>query len=469
MDPCSLLWFRQDLRVRDNPALLEACALGNVLPIYILENITPSLFRVGDASKIYLHYSLSSLNRSLLNFLNVYQGNPEEIICKIVARYNIKNIFWNRCYEPWVLESDSAIEEKLKKLGAICHKHNASYLWDPEEIKKEDGGYYKIFGAYKRKVLNCKVRNFSPKPSNLPLVKDEDNKITISELGLLPQHAWKNKIEQFWDFGEDSAQKKLDIFWSQKLSGYKKGRDYPSSRQTSFLSPSLHFGEISPHQIWFYIQKTYEPGNEDSQHFLSEVIWREFSCYLMYHFNSLHEKNFQTKFDRFPWADNNFFWNAWKTGMTGYPIVDAGMRELWHTGYMHNRVRMIVASFLVKNLKIHWHRGRNWFWNCLVDADLANNSASWQWVAGSGVDPVPYFRIFNPVTQGKRFDPDGVYTKEFVPELKKLPNQHLFAPWETPEAILNQAGIVLGRDYPKPIIDLKKSRQEALSAYDFIK
>ncbi|MES2215505.1 MAG: deoxyribodipyrimidine photo-lyase [Pseudomonadota bacterium] len=463
----SIFWFRQDLRLSDNPGLIEAARLGKVLPIYILDDLSPSPFKMGDASKIYLHHSLVSLDQSLNDCLNLYIGNPKEIIFQLIDKYNIKNIFWNRCYEPWRVFDDAIIEKRLRALKINYSVFNGSYLWAPEEVKKEDGSYYKVFSAYKRKAYFLKPRKSLPRPENLILMKDDGNEITLSDFQLIPEHEWHNKIKEHWRFGENAAQSKLDNLLYNCLSGYKKGRDYPAIDQTSKLSASLHFGEISPNQIWQSVESIgrLNASEDDVDHFLSEVIWREFSCYLMAHFKGLPSDNFQSKFNEFPWGHDELLLNAWKSGNTGYPIVDAGMRELWKTGYMHNRVRMIVASFLVKNLMIHWHYGRDWFWDCLVDADLANNSASWQWVAGSGVDAAPYFRIFNPITQGEKFDGNGDYTREFVPELKLLPNKYLFKPWEAPEAILSNAGVILGTNYPKPIVDIKSSRERALLAY----
>jgi deoxyribodipyrimidine photo-lyase len=463
----SIFWFRQDLRLSDNLGLIEASRLGAILPIYILDDLSPSPFKIGAASKIYLHHSLESLNQSLNDCLNVYVGDPKKIIFQLIQKYKIENIFWNRCYEPWHVSDDLVIEKRLSELKINHAVFNGSYLWAQEDIKKDDGSYYKVFGAYKRKLYFLEPRMPMPKPENLIAIKDNENSMTLDALRLMSNHSWQNKIKEHWTYGEGAARNKLDHFIQSQLSGYKKGRDYPWSGQTSKLSASLHFGEISPNQIWGSISSAGRlyAACDDVDHFLSEMIWREFSCYLMTHFNELHSHNFQSKFNTFPWEHNEPLLNAWKTGKTGYPIIDAGMRELWQTGYMHNRVRMVVASFLVKNLMIHWHYGRDWFWDCLIDADLANNSASWQWVAGCGVDAAPYFRIFNPVIQGEKFDSNGDYTRKYVPELKNLPNKYLFKPWEAPKKILKDAGVTLGQNYPKPIIDLAISRSRALEAY----
>ena len=449
---------------------MESSRLGKILPIYILDDLSPSPFKIGSASQIYLHHSLASLNKSLNDGLNLYVGNPKELIFQLIKKYNIENICWNRCYEPWRISDDAIIEKRLSDLNINYTVFNGSYLWETEEIKKEDGSYYKVFGAYKKKVYFFEPRKPLPKPENLILMKDYSNETTLQDLQLIPTHPWAHKIKENWTFGERVAQNKLDNFLHNRLSGYKKGRDYPGGNQTSKLSVNLHFGEISPHQIWESASNIgrFNACEEDVNHFLSELIWREFSYYLLYHFPDLPRKNFQAKFDTFAWESNQKLLSAWKQGKTGYPIIDAGMRELWQTGYMHNRVRMIVASFLVKNLRIHWHQGEDWFWDCLVDADLASNSASWQWVAGSGADAAPYFRIFNPILQGEKFDSDGQYTIKFIPELEKLPSKYLFKPWEAPEKILRDSGIILGSNYPKPIIALKSSRERALSAYNFL-
>jgi deoxyribodipyrimidine photo-lyase len=466
--PVSIFWFRQDLRLSDNQALLQASKLGEILPIYILDNLSPSPFKMGSVSKICLHNSLISLNKSLGDKLNFYIGDPEKIICDLIDKYKIQNVFWNRCYEPWLLAHDEIIESKLQSIKVNYTVYNSSYLWNPEEIKKDDNSYYKVFGAYKRKVYSIEPRRPVAKPERLISFKDKGNETTINDLQLIPDHPWQEKVSQQLDFGEITAQNKLDNFINQFLLGYKKGRDYPSYQQTSKLSQHLHFGEISANQIWesINITRNLSRCEEDAEHYLSELIWREFSCYLMVNFKKLPSDNFQSKFNSFPWRDNDILLKAWQTGKTGYPIVDAGMRQLWQTGYMHNRVRMIVASFLVKNLMIHWHYGRDWFWDCLADADLANNSASWQWVAGSGADAAPYFRIFNPIIQGEKFDSNGYYTRKFVPELKNLPDKYLFKPWTAPDYILKNSGVILGKIYPYPIVDLAKSRIDALEAYN---
>ncbi|MEC7840537.1 MAG: deoxyribodipyrimidine photo-lyase [Chlamydiota bacterium] len=463
----SIVWFRQDLRLSDNPALTEAVQAGKILPIYILDDCAPKPFNIGGASKAWLHHSLENFNKSLGGQLNIYAGKTSEVIESLLQQYGVKNIFWNKCYEPWQVKQEKDVKTLCKGNDIRCHEFNGNYLWSPNEVLKDDGHYYKVFTPYKKRAYLCPPRKTVYVQDKPQCIKDEKNSISIADLNLLPKKLnWHQQMLKHWEIGEIAAQKKLDAFIANALSGYKEGRDFPGQNQTSLLSPHLHFGEISPAQIWESIDRVEGP---DQEHFLSEVVWREFSCYLLYHFKRLHADNFNAKFNLFPWKDNASHLKAWQTGNTGYPIVDAGMRELWQTGYMHNRVRMIVASFLVKNLTIHWHRGRDWFWDCLVDADLANNSASWQWVAGSGADAAPYFRIFNPVTQGEKFDKHGDYTRKYVPELKDLPDKYLFKPWTAPDEVLRAAGIELGENYPKPIVDLAASREKALDAYQTLR
>ena len=462
----SIVWFRCDLRIADNEAIIEAAKKGTVLPIYILDDT------LGDASKWWLHNSLQKLDESLQGKLNFYIGDELEILRKIIAKYKVKTVFWNRRYEPYNIEKDSTIKLALQDEEIEVKTFNSALLWEPWEVVKNDETPYKVFTPFYR---NGCLKKLPRKPfvatQKIDVIRDENNKTTLKDLHLLPKIKWYKEISKMWEVGEKAAQKKLEKFLKSGISNYNVGRDFPAQKSVSQLSPHLHFGEISPHQIWWKIYDKYslEPTNKNFDRFLSELGWREFSYNLMYFFKGLPTDNFNNKFDKFPWLEldenGKKFLRAWKKGQTGIPIVDAGMRELWQTGYMHNRVRMIVGSFLVKNLLIDWREGAKWFWNCLVDADLANNSASWQWVAGSGADAAPYFRIFNPILQGEKFDADGEYVLKYVPELKNLPKEYLFKPWETPNDVLKRSDIVLGKTYPLPIIDIKKSRDLALLTY----
>ncbi|MDC0897391.1 deoxyribodipyrimidine photo-lyase [Desulfobacterota bacterium] len=468
-----IFWFRQDLRIVDNPGLSKSLKSDKVLPIYILDDINSNDFAMGAASRWWLHNSLRELNKNLDNKLSLYKGDPLEILESLSSRFNIKGIFWNRCYEPWRIERDKKIKSKFIEKDIIVETFNSALLWEPWEILKSDNTPYKVFTPYYRK--GCLMSEAPRKPLSAPnlntLFEDKENILQLDDLNLLPRIKWYKEMEKLWEPGEKGAHKKLESFLSDGLLGYKEGRNFPSKKNVSQLSAHMHFGEISPNQVWHRAKlKKDLPGIEkDLDHFLSELGWREFSYNLLFHFPELPRENLQKKFDNFPWIENEILFDKWKKGLTGYPIVDAGMRELWQTGYMHNRVRMIVGSFLVKNLLLHWHKGEKWFWDCLIDADLASNSASWQWVAGSGADAAPYFRIFNPILQGKRFDPDGSYIKKFIPELEQLPSKYLFSPWEAPIEVLSEANIELGSDYPEPIVDLIKSRDRALEAFSTIR
>lgn len=469
-----ILWYRQDLRLNDNPALLHAISKGPILPIYIYDNESPKQWAPGEASKWWLHQSLNALNRSLNNQLRLFSGNPLSILQELMQETGIGSITWNRCYEPWQIHRDKHIKQVLLNDGVDVQSFNGTLLWEPWTVTKKDGSPYKVFTPFYRKgALSLPSPRWpTAAPSNIKIYPEAPkNCISLNELGLHPKIKWYTHMAQQWLPGENGASQTLNSFLKEAIYTYKENRDVPADAATSRLSPHLHFGELSPNQVWHTAINTLSPDIENTNLdcFLSEMAWREFSYYLLYHFPNLPESNYQEKFDRFPWLDTPQTLTAWKTGNTGIPIVDAGMRELWKTGYMHNRVRMIVASFLTKNLLQHWSHGAKWFWDCLVDADLASNSASWQWVAGSGADAAPYFRIFNPVTQGEKFDPQGTYIRMYCPELAKLPNKYIHQPWQSDENTQLQAGITLGIHYPHPIVDLKKTRQAALDAFSSLK
>ena len=465
----AIYWFRQDLRLEDNPALWDAVKQGPVLPIYILDDENAGEYAMGGASRWWLHHSLLSLKKSLEENLSFYRGNPLDVLSKITACFNVKAVFWNRCYEPWQIERDTKIKEFLKSKSIEVQSRNASLLWEPWNIKKKDGTPYQVFTPFYRKgCLNYDApREPLSAPEQVKYFYDDQGSISIDQLRLLPKIRWDKQLEPHWQIGEKGAQQCFQTFMDRGLAHYKDGRNFPAQSYVSRLSPYLHFGEISPHQIWHRLQRIGSDKNID--HFFSELGWREFSYNQLYHHPQLPKKNLQAKFDIFPWNKDDTLLRAWQRGKTGVPMVDAGMRELWQTGYMHNRVRMIAASFLVKNLRLHWHDGERWFWDTLVDADLANNSASWQWVAGCGADAAPYFRIFNPVTQGQKFDSAGSYVRKFVPEIGGLPDKYLFSPWEAPKDVLQSSNLELGNTYPYPIVDLKASREAALEAFQSLK
>ena len=464
----TIFWFRQDLRLSDNLAFTAALEKGDVLPIYILDQENVGDFALGGASRWWLHHSLQALDESLQGKLNLYTGEASTIIASLQQRFTILGVYWSRCYEPWRMSRDKVIKQTLLSQGVCVESFNGSLLNEPWTILKNDNSPYKIFTPYYRKA--SQVDNYIsplPPPKSLASLQVDQEASKLHELSLLPKTTWDSEFYHCWEPGELGAQSTLHKFLNKGISHYKIGRDFPALKTVSTLSPHLHFGEISPRQVSNALLSV--PDDDNREHFKRELGWREFSYYLLFHWPELPNNNLKNNLDNFPW-DNNLDWLAqWQQGLTGYPLVDAGMRELWQTGFMHNRVRMITASFLVKNLLINWRLGASWFWDCLVDADLASNSASWQWVAGCGTDASPYFRIFNPVTQGEKFDANGEYTKRYLPELKNLPNKYLFRPWEAPPEVLEKANIILGETYPLPIVDIKASRQTALDTYEITK
>lgn len=457
--PISIVWFRRDLRCADNPALTEAKARGAILPIFILDENGPPSAGFGAAATWWLHHSLASLDTSLQHHLNFYRGDPLAIIRKLAADHKVSAVFVNRGFDPWHDDVDKRVAQELAANDVEMTINNASLLWDPEDIAKADGSPYKVFTAFYHHLLNREHELGEPltAPTHLHLIKDPGS-LSLDNLDLLPRIKWYASLEKSWHIGEKAARDRLHQFIANDLDRYAAKRDFPSAHAISRLSPHLHFGEISALTVWQSVSQKSHP-------FLRELVWREFAHYLLHHFPMLPEKNLIAKFDKFPWHHNKRLLTAWQNGQTGYPFVDAGMRELWQTGFMHNRVRMVVASFLIKNLLIDWRHGAAWFLDCLVDADLANNSTNWQWVAGSGVDASPFFRIFNPITQGEKFDADGDYTLRYVPELRALPKKYLFKPWSAPDDVLKKAHIVIGTTYPKPIVDLVYSRERALAAF----
>ena len=468
--PIVIYWFRHDLRLADNPALRAAAAEGEVLPIFIQPSEPISEQEPGAASRWWLHHSLAAIDKKLKGNLRYFSGNPSEIIPGLCRHFNITAIFLNQSFDPWQQQADDNLTHQLNQQGITVHRSNGSLLWNPWDCFKADNSPYRVFTPFFR---NCSNNNQPPRhplplPKSLSLAKTRvPDACTLDSLSLRPQHRWCNKLSRYWTVGEIGAQQRLQIFLDSNLHSYKEGRDYPAQPSTSRLSAALHFGELSPNQLWYAVEN--HPSTEDSYHFRRQLVWREFSYNLLFCHPLMGKKNLQEKFGHFDWLDNPELLQRWQRGLTGYPLVDAGMRELWQTGTMHNRVRMVVGSFLVKNLRLHWRHGERWFRDCLLDADSALNSANWQWVAGCGTDATPYFRIFNPTIQAKKFDSQGEYIRQFIPELAELPLRYLFTPWTAPDEILSSCGIELGENYPAPIVDLKVSRQQALNAYSRLK
>lgn len=461
-----IVWFRQDLRLADNPALLEAKKTGApVLAVYVLDDGNAGEWKMGGASRWWLHHTLTALNGALGGRLVLLKGDALVQIPALASETGARAVYWNRCYEPWRVERDKMLKQALTDLSLEARSFNGSLLREPWEVLKADGTPYRVFTPFYKNgyVAKEEPRKPLPAPEGLSLTAFDDGE-SLEALRLLPhgrQPRWDRKMDAYWSIGEEGAREALKTFTRNGLKGYGEGRNFMARENVSRLSPRLHFGEISPNEAWHAA----EGHGADTDTFHSELGWREFSHGLLHYSQDLPRKNLQPRFDKFPWREPGPELDAWQKGMTGYPVVDAAMRELWETGYMHNRARMIVGSFLVKHLLLHWHHGEDWFWDCLADADLANNAASWQWIAGCGADAAPYFRIFNPVTQGTKFDPDGAYVRRYVPELAKLPDKYLHEPWNAPEDVLRKAGVVPGRSYPRPVVDHAKARQRALDAF----
>jgi deoxyribodipyrimidine photo-lyase len=462
------------LRLHDNPALIAARNFSSrILPIYIYDDERPGA--PGGAQQWWLHHSLTSLVVSIKSRggrLILRCGDYERMLLTLVKEQQPAAVFWNRCYEPHAIKRDKKIKKTLESQGVEAHSFNGSLLNEPWLIHNQQGNFFKVFTPYWRaaqKVYQDQVPLPLVDKFSTPTKIDSDK---LSDWDLLPtKPSWATEFDTIWTPGEQGASRRLNAFLKHDLADYLK-RDFPALNVTSRLSPHLHSGELSPKQVVHAVKQhaLHEKVSEKAlTTFLSEVGWREFSYYLLYHFPSLPKKNFRPEFDKFTWQRSPSMLKKWQQGQTGYPIVDAGMRQLWLTGTMHNRVRMIVASFLIKDLLIDWRKGADWFWDTLVDADLASNSASWQWVAGSGADASPYFRVFNPVLQGVKFDAKGEYVRQWLPVLKNLPDKYVHEPWQAPEDVLAEAGVVLGENYPKPIVDHKLAREEALSRYKKLK
>jgi len=466
----SIVWFRQDLRKRDNPALAAAAARGPVLPIFISERAADSANRQpGGAGKWWLYHSLSSL-RNELGALELFQGAALDVLSDLIGRTKASAVFWNRCYDPFSIARDAAIKTALKERGVEAHSFNGALLREPWELATRSGEPFRVFTPFWRSLLQQAVEAPSPEPKTTCIVSKTG--LALEELNLLPRRPnWAEGWEKKWTPGEAGALASLANFTKNKLRNYGIDRDRPDVDGTSRLSPHLRFGELSPRQVWTAVLAAGQESRREKAalKFVSELGWREFAYHLLYHFRDLAETNWRREFDVFAWRRSEADVLAWQKGLTGYPLVDAGMRQLWKTGWMHNRVRMISASFLTKHLRINWREGEKWFWDTLLDADHANNAAGWQWVAGTGADASPYFRIFNPVLQGQKFDPNGDYVRQWCPEIAKLPNEHIHAPFDAPAGVLRQAGVELGRTYPFPIVEHDVGRRAALKAYERVK
>jgi deoxyribodipyrimidine photo-lyase len=474
--PPALHWFRQDLRLGDNPALSAAIATGRaVIPVFVLDQRAVSRWTPGAASRWWLHHSLAALAESLQRAgapLVLRRGAAIDLLPKLARETGAGAVFWTRCYEPCAAAQEAELASALAALGVEGRRFGGQLLYEPEAISTSEDQPYRVFTPFWRACQREREPKApQPAPERIQSVAKQPESERLEDWRLLPTPDWAGGLRDSWTPGEAGARQRLQAFLDESVGGYKKRRDRVDLAGTSKLSPHLHHGEISPRQCWHAVSAWIGRGDASTggKAFLRELIWREFSYHLLHHFPTLPEEPFRPEFAAFPWLDDEAALKAWQRGRTGYPIVDAAMRELWHTGWMHNRARMVVASFLIKDLLTPWQHGEAWFWDTLVDADLANNAASWQWVAGCGADAAPYFRIFNPVLQGRKFDPEGDYVRRWLPELAKLPAAEIHAPWQASELVLSDAGVRLGETYPRPLVDHGEARQRALAAYDRVK
>ena len=466
----SIHWFRQDLRLADNPALLAAMGRGEpIIPVFVWAPEEEGGWQPGAASRWWLHQSLAQLDASLRRLgsrLIIRRGPTLDTLRELLDQTGSTAVFWNRRYEPAAIERDTRVKAALQKDGRMVESFNGTLLFEPWAVQTQQGRPYQVFTPY----WNACLKSPEPAPpdgapSQLANPRLWPPTLQLGDLGLEPSIDWAEGLRTNWRPGEAGAIDCLNRFLNQAIGDYRDDRNRPDHLGTSRLSPHLHFGEVSVRQIWSSLRAQ---GNDKTSAalrvFATELGWREFAHHLLFHFPQTPEHPLRKEFADFPWQPDEGNLRAWQRGRTGYPIVDAGMRELWHAGWMHNRVRMIVASFLVKDLLIPWQEGAAWFWDTLVDADLSNNTLGWQWTAGCGADAAPYFRIFNPVTQGEKYDPQGDYVRHWIPELNRLPSEWVHKPWEAPARLLAEAGIHLGSTYPRPIVDHSEARSRALEA-----
>jgi len=472
----AIVWFRNDLRTHDNAALVAASRHSAVIPVFIREQASP-VRALGGARTWWLHHSLLQLSQKLESLgapLILLTDESSRLVPDLIKATGASAVYWNRRYDPACQVADSDLKSRLQADGITAESFAGQLLHEPTRLRTGAGNHYKVFSPFWR-ALESGLDDIPPlpaPPSITPFAKisgvaPED----LQSWDLLPTAPdWSTGMKDTWSPGEDGALARLDKFLNDRLRGYSDRRDLPGIEATSALSPHLAAGEITPAQIFDALRTTdTDAAPADRTKFRSEIGWREFAWHLLVNEPSLPRQNHNPRFDGFPWHDNAAALTAWQKGLTGYPVVDAGMRQLWQTGWMHNRVRMIVASFLTKHLLIDWRKGEEWFWDTLVDADPASNAASWQWVAGSGADAAPYFRVFNPVLQGEKFDAGGDYVRSYVPELARLPSKYIHKPWSAPDQVLNAAGVRLGDTYPHPIVDHQLARNRALAAYQQIK
>lgn len=466
-----VVWMRRSLRLADNPALLEATKNHKaVLCCFVLD--PQDSWANGSAIRSWLDKSLRSLTQELVSKgsqLYIAQGNAVSEILRICEETKAKKLYVPKRYDSWGLFEEKKLQSKVSGLDLQLELLQSYLLWEPLDVLTNMKTPYKVYTAFWNACLKVPPPAKplpAPKTVHCPLTLFKAS-VEIDKLKLKPKINWDSVFFEEWEVGETAAHKNLSRLLKSTISSYEVNRNIPGIAGTSRLSPHLALGEISPRQIWW---KVLEKRGEKNLSFselvyLKELVWREFSQHLIFHFPQLVSEPLRENFKRFPWKKDPEAFDKWKRGMTGFPIVDAGMRELWKTGWMHNRVRMIVASFLVKNMMVSWKEGADWFQDTLVDFDLANNVLGWQWVAGCGVDASPFFRIFNPILQGEKFDKDGAYVKKWCPELAELPSKWIHQPFSAPASVLAEYGLVLGKNYPLPMLKLPESRDLALKAF----
>ncbi|MCG3175249.1 MAG: Deoxyribodipyrimidine photo-lyase [Candidatus Omnitrophica bacterium] len=475
----TIVWYRQDLRIGDHPALSDASARGPVVPVYILWDEEEGGWAPGSASRWWLHHSLKSLSADLADKgspLVIRRGPALKTLLDLARQTGASGVVWNRRYEPAAIARDTAVKAALRREGLTAESHNGSLLFEPWEIKTGSGGPFKVFTPFWRA---CRAATEPPAPLKAPRTltppRQRPSSLRIEDLGLLPRIGWDKEFYEHWKPGEAGAARELSTFLKNVVDGYAVQRDVPAVRGTSRLSPHLHWGDIGPRQVWHAVLAASVNGGragamgKGAETYLKELCWREFAYHVLYHQPRTVDVSLREEFEHVAWSKDRSALKRWQSGRTGYPIVDAGLRELWVTGWMHNRVRMIVGSFLTKDLLIPWRKGAEWFWDTLVDADLASNTFGWQWVAGCGADAAPYFRIFNPVLQSERFDPQGEYLRRWLPELARLGTPWIHRPWEAPPEVLRAAGVRLGEEYPLPMVDHAEARERTLEAFKVLK
>lgn len=469
--PVTLVWLDRDLRLTDHTALAAAAAEGDrLIPVYTHYRDPADPWAIGAASRWWLHHSLAGMDANLQRLgsrLLIRQGDPAVELARLARETGAERIYLSRRYTPGAQRLVERVGRALGAGGPVLRELPGRLLFEPESLKTGTGGPYRVFTPFWKACLRLPPPAApAPAPRRLPPVPPDLASVSLESLELLPRVRWDQGLRETWRPGETEALRRLRRFADQALADYAETRDVPGAPGSSRLSPRLSFGELGPRQLWWTAASR---GGRGAETFLKELGWRELAYHLLWHFPETADAPMDPRFEHFPWRDDPARLRAWQHGETGIPIVDAGMRELWRTGWMHNRVRMIAASLLTKNLRLPWLEGARWLWDTLVDADLANNTLGWQWVAGCGAVAAPYFRIFNPVTQGERFDPEGSYVRRWIPELARLPRRWVHRPWQAPESVLREAGIRLGSDYPRPIVDLQRSRRDALAAWERLK